>query len=98
MDHVQFERRQIPKDWLQRSFDLIMLSEVLYYLSPADVARTGRLARDSLRPNGTVLSVHYVLSTNYPCSGDVASEIFIARSGISATRQRREAACRLDLL
>jgi predicted TPR repeat methyltransferase len=98
LDNVQFERRQIPRDWPQRSFDLILLSEVLYYLSPADVAHTARLAHGSLRPHGAILLVHYVLPTDYPCSGDAASEIFITTSRLTITLQRREAAYRLDLL
>jgi hypothetical protein len=71
---------------------------VLYYLSPDDVSRTAQRARDSLRPQGTILLVHYVLPTDYPCSGDTAAEIFIAEAQLTPSLQRREAAYRLDLL
>lgn len=98
LKHVEFQRLQVPDEWPQQTFDLIVLSEVLYYLSPHDVARTARCTRDSLRAHGTVLLVHYVLPTDYPCSGDTAAEIFIGEAGLAVSLQRREAAYRLDLL
>jgi hypothetical protein len=75
-----------------------MLSEVLYYLSPNDVSRTAQRSRDSLRRHGTVVLVHYVLPTDYPCSGDTAAEIFIAEAQLAPSLRRREASYRLDLL
>lgn len=96
--HVAIQRMQIPREWPGGCFDLILFSEVLYYLSAADVARTARRARDSLRPGGAVLLVHYILPTDYPCSGDAASDIFIAEMELVPIRQRREAEYRLDLL
>ena len=98
LHHVTIERLRVPDQWPPQQFDLILLSEVLYYLAPTDIARTARLARDSLRPAGAVLLVHYVLPTDYPCSGDAASDIFIAEAGLTPILQRREAAYRLDLL
>lgn len=98
LHHVTIERLRVPDQWPSQQFDLILLSEVLYYLSPPDVARTARLARDSLLPGGAMLLVHYVLPTDYPCSGDVASGIFMAEAGLTPILQRREAAYRLDLL
>ena len=56
-------------------FDLILFSEVLYYLSRADIARTARRARQSIVPAGAMLLVHYILPTDYPCSGDEASAV-----------------------
>ena len=98
LNNVVFDRLQVPDEWPQQSFDLLVFSEVLYYLSPDDVSRTARRSRDSLGTQGTVLLVHYVLPTDYPCSGDTASEIFIAEAGFTISLQRREAAYRLDLL
>ncbi len=95
---VAFERLKVPDDWPQQTFDLIVLSEVLYYLSPEDVARTARQSRESLRPQGSVLLVHYILPTDYPCTGETATQIFIAEARLTATLQRRESAYRLDLL
>jgi cyclopropane fatty-acyl-phospholipid synthase-like methyltransferase len=95
---VAFERLKVPDDWPQQTFDLIVLSEMLYYLSPEDIARTAHQSRASLRAQGSVLLVHYILPTDYPCSGDTATQIFIAEARLTATLQRRESAYRLDLL
>lgn len=98
LEHVAIRRMQVPEEWPTGSFDLILFSEVLYYLSPADVVRTARRTRGSLCQGGTVLLVHYTLPTDYPCTGDAASGIFIAEMGFVPIQQRREAEYRLDLL
>ncbi len=98
LDHVVVQRMRIPEEWPDRRFDLILLSEVLYYLSPIDLVRTAARARASLATGGVALLVHYTLATDYPCSGDEASEIFIATSGLDVIRQQRAAQYRLDLL
>ena len=36
---VRFEKRQVPADWPKGRFDLIVLSEVLYFLVPEDIDR-----------------------------------------------------------
>jgi len=98
LDHVEIRRLRIPQEWPDGAFDLILFSEILYYLSPDDVARTALRTRAALSPGGAVLLVHYILPTDYPCSGDTASEIFIAGAKLAPTLQQREAQYRLDLL
>ncbi len=98
LSHVTLELLRVPDQWPEQSFDLILFSEVLYYLSPDDVSRAARRARDSLSRHGSVLLVHYVLPTDYPCSGDAATEIFITEAQLTPSLQRREASYRLDLL
>ncbi len=98
LERVAIRRMRVPEEWPAGSFDLILISEVLYYLSPADVVRTARRTRGSLCRGGTVLLVHYILPTDYPCTGDLASGIFIAEMGLVPIQQRREAEYRLDLL
>ena len=96
--HVNIRRLRIPTEWPKQRFDLILLSEVLYYLSRVDIARTARCARQSIVPGGAMLLVHYILPTDYPCSGDEASGCFINECGAAVVMQRRSAAYRLDLL
>ena len=43
---VRFAQMQIPGQWPTATFDLIVLSEVLYFLSPADVARAADRVTD----------------------------------------------------
>lgn len=98
LGHVAFVRGQIPGDWPGGSFDLILLSEVVYYLDAADVARLVRRVRDSLRAGGDVVLVHWTGATHYPLSGDEAAELFIAQAAEWATTTARTDAYRLDVL
>ena len=83
---VRFERASIPRDWPRETFDLIVLSEVLYYLDREDIGRTAALACRSLRRAGTVLLVHWTGPTNYPTSGDAAADTFIDACAGRVTR------------
>jgi predicted TPR repeat methyltransferase len=91
---VSFARMQVPQDWPEGAFDLILFSEVLYYLGPADIERT------ALAPGGAALLVHWTGPTNYPVSGDEAAERFAAACAgrLRSVMQARRAQYRLDLL
>ncbi len=95
---VRLERRRVPQEWPERRFDLILLSEILYYLDRNDLLCTAARARATAAPGGAVLLVHYTRPTNYPASGDGAAEAFIAASGFIRVRQLRAPGYRLDLL
>lgn len=97
--HVQFEKGQIPQDWPDGRFDLIMLSEVLYYLDKDDLDRLATRVGLSLVPGGTIMMVHWLGETDYPLSGDVAVEHFteqLERRPVRIVRQAREPEYRLD--
>ena len=95
---VTIRAMQVPREWPTGGFDLIVFSEMLYYLSAAELALAAARAAGSLEPDGAVLLVHYVLPTDYPLGGDTAAEQFIACSLLRPVRQLREAAYRLDVL
>jgi SAM-dependent methyltransferase len=85
------ERRNLPEDWPEGTFDLIVFSEFLYYLGPEDLDRVLRLAGKSLAPNGTVLAVHWRhLVTDYPQTGDEVHAA-LARTDLSLLAEHREA-------
>jgi SAM-dependent methyltransferase len=52
-------RQQALRDWPDGDFDLIVLSEVLYYLTDPDLAAVLGSARTSLRPGGHLVLVHW---------------------------------------
>lgn len=57
LPHVAVRRAVLPNQWPGCDFDLIVLSELLYYLDPAALAETiGRL-RAATAPPGTSLTV-----------------------------------------
>lgn len=95
---VQFERRQIPEDWPPGRFDLIVFSEVLYYLDRAAIERTAELSIGALQPRGCILLVHYLGETDYPMSGDEAAEAFIAASRLNSAIHIRNEGYRIDRL
>ncbi len=98
---VEFQCLRMPGDWPEGAgFDLILLSEVIYYLDAADVVRLAERVGTSLAPDGDVLLVHWTGETDYPLSGDEAAERFIAATAPFAlvTWQSRAERYRLDLL
>jgi cyclopropane fatty-acyl-phospholipid synthase-like methyltransferase len=97
---VRFEQLFVPEQWPEGMFDLILLSEVVYYLSREDVGRLAARVTRSLAPDGSVILVHWTGSTDYPLSGDEAVALFIAPmgSGCVVRRADRYAEFRLDVL
>ena len=69
---VRVEQRAIPGQWpAGGSFDLIVLSEVLYYFGDADLDAVLRLSVGALRPDGQLLAVHWRHDApGYPRTGD----------------------------
>jgi SAM-dependent methyltransferase len=56
--NVTFARMRVPDDWPNESFDLIVISEVLHYLTVSEVNRLVQRLRSSLRPSGEIILVH----------------------------------------
>jgi SAM-dependent methyltransferase len=96
--HVIFQNRCVPKDWPLGKFDLIVFSEVLYYLDEQELSLLAGQVRQSLLPGGTTLLVHYLGETDYPLSGDSAADLFIAQTNLHVLYQRRTEAYRIDVL
>ncbi len=97
---VRFQRMQVPQDWPDGIFDLIVLSEVLYFLSSSDIAAVADRACATLAPGGVVLMVNWRGRAGDPCTGDEAASNFIARTERSLVlcMQHHEDTYRLDVL
>jgi 2-polyprenyl-3-methyl-5-hydroxy-6-metoxy-1,4-benzoquinol methylase len=97
---VRFERRFIPREWPKEQFDLIVLSEVLYYFDRLDLTRVAQLCAESLAPQGHVVLAHWTSETDYPLTGDEAAEIFATavHGAFEPLRQSRTSQYRLDVL
>jgi trans-aconitate methyltransferase len=76
--HARFERMYVPEQWPRENFDLILLSEIVYYLDARDVARLAERVAEATAPGAAVILVHWIGETDYPLSGDEAAELFIA--------------------
>ena len=97
--HIRIEQRRLPADALQETFDLVLLSEVVYYWDSEDIVRLGDWLRGAVRSGGHVLLVHWIGETDYPKSGDDAvAELHAALADrVSVERSDRHEAYRLDL-
>lgn len=98
--NARFEQGAVPRDWPEGRFDLVVLSEVTYFLDRPDVARLARKVEDALEPGGDVVLVHWLGLTDFPLTGDEAPEAFIAETAgfTRVLRQDRTADYRLDVL
>ncbi|HEY2670562.1 MAG TPA: SAM-dependent methyltransferase [Rugosimonospora sp.] len=57
--HVRVERQALPQDWPDATFDLIVLSEVLYYFTDDQLERVLDRTRGSLEPDGDLIVAHW---------------------------------------
>ncbi len=100
LSNVRFELLRIPADFPDDIFDLIVLSEVGYYLGMEDLllARQGILER--LEPGGHLILVHWTpFVDEYPLTGDIVHETFLEKvgDGLKLLHSQREEHYRLDL-
>ncbi len=81
---VRVEQRDIPRQWPSGRFDLIVLSEVLYYFGDYDLEQVLKLAAGSLEPDGTLLAVHWRHPVaEYPRTGDDVHAMLAAQPGLA---------------
>jgi len=91
LPNVRVERRQIPREWPEGRFDLIVFSEVLYYLGDRDLEQVLDYGVHALEPGGTLLAVHWRHPvTDYPRSGDDVHRVLAARPGLARLVSHQE--------
>jgi LmbE family N-acetylglucosaminyl deacetylase/protein-L-isoaspartate O-methyltransferase len=96
---VQLEQLRTPDEWPDGTFDLIVLSEVLYYSSADDVRRTLDRTLDSLAPDGVVVVCHWRHEVReYPLSGDDAQRLAVERPELGVLVHHEEEDFLLDVL
>jgi SAM-dependent methyltransferase len=98
--HVRLERRRMPEEFPAGRFDLIVVSEVGYYLSQPDLQTFCRRIAEALAPGGHALLVHWTPRVHdYPLTGDQVHETFAAetKAELRALRHARGEKYRLDL-
>ncbi|MFI5933670.1 SAM-dependent methyltransferase [Actinoplanes sp. NPDC051494] len=59
LPHVRVEEALLPTDLPNDTFDLIVVGDLLYYLSADDLAATINGLADRLEPEGDLVSVHF---------------------------------------
>jgi trans-aconitate methyltransferase len=97
--HVRVERLSVPGEWPDGTFDLVMISEVAYYLAPVELEQLLDRAVGSLAPRGTLLACHWRHPvSDYPATGDDVHHRLLARPELSQAVCHVEEDFRLDLL
>ncbi len=96
--NVRVERRTIPEETPEGPFDLIVASEVLYYMPPETALHALRRFEEILNPGGALLAVHWRKETRtYPMQGDEVHELLVEHSKLANVRTIVEPEYRLDL-
>jgi hypothetical protein len=95
--HATFLQGQVPDDWPADRFDLVVISELAYYLEPSDCTRLADLASGSA---GELIVVHWRHPVaDYPLGGDDVHDIFAdaaARQGLAHLLTHTEPDLRID--
>ena len=98
-DNVVVEAGQVPGDWPPGEHDLIVLSEVGYYLDATDLRRLVDLAVGSLARDGELVLVHWRHPVaDHPTGGDTVHRAFLADSPLHHQAGHLEPDFRLDVL
>jgi len=100
--HVSFRKMFVPQDFPGETFDLILLSEVGYFLSREDLEKLAGLMIGRLGPGGQLLLVHWTpVVPDFPLTGDEVHDYFIdlslQKKHLKHLLQQREEKFRLDL-
>jgi SAM-dependent methyltransferase len=98
-DHVRVDRMAVPHEWPEGLFDLVVVSELAYYLSPATLDLLLGRVIGSLAPRGTLLACHWRHPVpDYPATGDDVHRLLLERPGLTLAVSHVEEDFRLDLL
>jgi SAM-dependent methyltransferase len=88
---VRVEQRVVPDEWPEESFDLIMLSEILYYFDDADLEQVLALGIKTLNPGGHLLAVHWLhYAPDHPRAGDQVHQILAGDSRLAQLARYRD--------
>ncbi|MEW1612713.1 MULTISPECIES: SAM-dependent methyltransferase [unclassified Streptomyces] len=88
---VDVRRLTVPAEWPPGSFDLIVLSELLYYFDARTLQDVLSRTVGALEPGGTLVTVHW----NHPVpdhrgTGSTLAEIVGSSPGLALTADHRE--------
>lgn len=77
---ARFERHTLPEEWPVGTFDLIVVSEVGYYLSAPDLERLIDQILGSVAPGGSIVACHWRHPDDHAAtSADLVHERLLAR-------------------
>jgi LmbE family N-acetylglucosaminyl deacetylase/2-polyprenyl-3-methyl-5-hydroxy-6-metoxy-1,4-benzoquinol methylase len=96
---VTFVQGQLPHDVPEGQFDLIVVSDMLYYLGLQGVAKLMEVLEDRADPRCRIVMTNYLGETECALSGEMAAEIALAHlPGWTKVAAERTALLRIDVL
>lgn len=97
--HVTLLHADAAREWPPGSFDLVVLSEVAYYWSEADLARILTRIDDALTADGVLVACHWRHPVaGYPERGDDVHAAIRSHPAFAVLAEHREEDFRLDVL
>ncbi|PZA12875.1 SAM-dependent methyltransferase [Rhodopseudomonas palustris] len=81
--NVTFSVAILPREFPTGQYDLIVVSEVLYYFDDTDLQRVAGSCAKALRPGGEIIACHWLGETDYPLTGEQASDRFAAALAVT---------------
>ncbi|MET9256506.1 class I SAM-dependent methyltransferase [Streptomyces sp. NPDC003717] len=91
LPNVEVRRMLLPEEWPEGSFDLIVLSELLYYLDGAAFDRLLERTLTSLEPGGTLVTVHWDHPVpEHLTTGSGVADRLAGRPGLDLLADHRE--------
>lgn len=88
-DNVRAVAMSIPDEFPDETFDLVVASDVLYYLPVPVLQRCVDRIEASLAPGGAFVSVHYVPRMGSVLNGDEAHDVVTAHTRLEHTLSER---------
>lgn len=95
---IRYRRAEVPREWPDGSFDLIVLSEVLYFLLAEEITTISRRAHRSLADDGLCLLVNWTGTNNLPVDGEEATRLFAGAAQWRSEKPQFEPSYRIDRL
>jgi 2-polyprenyl-3-methyl-5-hydroxy-6-metoxy-1,4-benzoquinol methylase len=98
--HVKITKMQVPAEFGNEQYDLIVISEIAYYLNDDDLALLKYKIIKHLEKGGHLVMIHYTpLVHDYPQTGDGVHDFFLSagNSVLKHLHHQRHQTYRLDV-
>ena len=97
--HVRLEQGSVPQDWPRGSYDLVVVSEIGYFLQHSELLELAERSEASLTDDGVILLCHWRHpNEGWELTGDQVHDAFRARKGLRVLAEHREQDFRIDVL
>ena len=100
LPQIDFQKMSVPQEFADDTFDLILISEVGYYLSPEDWQTAMEKSFAQLAEKGQIVLVHWLPPVHdYPQTGDEVHDSFAEFAGdkMRKINERRTEKYRIDV-